>query len=310
MLERVLPLCGDNVKTDRLHFWKVARRAGRNHGEWRREAAKLRNLIKCKKREHWASFVQETVSKKAQDIWKVIKVVRNPFNRRCTMPHRLDNAETDANKVSAIINHNFRGHPRESPPPLHTLKGLQASREDLLTRLKQALAKTNNTSTPGDDRISYKLLKLLFNTQLGEQTLGYLADFLKGRRSILSSIRDNRDLTVVMIPKVGKNLGAGKGWRPIVLMSCLLKLMDKVVVEELQKLLVFHYRQFGSRKGKAAIDMAIQATTKAQLSITNRKQAAWALGDVKSAFNYIYKASVISKLEGLEGHQGLICYIH
>ena len=47
---------------------KAARRAGRNHREWRKEAAKLRNLIKRKKREHWASFVEETVSKKAQDI--------------------------------------------------------------------------------------------------------------------------------------------------------------------------------------------------------------------------------------------------
>ena len=31
---------------------KVTRRAGRNHREWRKEAAKLRNMIKMKKREH------------------------------------------------------------------------------------------------------------------------------------------------------------------------------------------------------------------------------------------------------------------
>ena len=38
-------------------------------------------------------------------------------------------------------------------------------------------------STPGEDRISYKLLKLLQNTRLGTQVFEYLADFLvMGRR--------------------------------------------------------------------------------------------------------------------------------
>ena len=36
-------------------------------------------------------------------------------------------------------------------------------------------------------------------------------------------------MTVVLIPKEGKDLIRAKGWKPIVLMSCLLKLMDKAV---------------------------------------------------------------------------------
>ena len=86
---------------------KVARRAGRNHGEWRKEAAKLRNMIKQKKREHWLSFVEETTSGKAQDIWKVIKVARNPFTRRDTMPAILEEETTDEWKAQAFINQHF-----------------------------------------------------------------------------------------------------------------------------------------------------------------------------------------------------------
>ena len=98
-------------------------------------------------------------------------------------------------------------------------------------------------------RISYKLLKEIINTQLREQVLEMLADFLKGRRSLLSGTRDGREVMVVMIPKEGKDLSKAKGWRPIVLMNCLLKLMDKVVTNELQKLNhLFHHGQFGSRK--------------------------------------------------------------
>ena len=106
---------------------------------------------------------------------------------------------------------------------------------------------------------------------------------------------------VVMIPKTGKDLSKVKGWRPIVLMSCLLKLMHKVIAEELQCLPIFHDSQYGSRKGKAAIDMALQATTEAQLSNAEGKQVAWALGDIKSAFKYVQKESVISRLKKSEG---------
>ena len=135
----------------------------------------------------------------------------------------------------------------------------------------------------------------------------FLADFLRGKRTILLGKGDGRDMTVVMIPKPGKDLSTTKGWRPIVLMSCLLKLMDKVVAHELQHLDIFHPGQFRLRKGKAAIDMAIQSTTEAQLSRKKGEQVAWALGDISSAFNYVQKETVLKKLES---HEGLTRYIH
>ena len=134
----------------------------------------------------------------------------------------------------------------------------------------------------------------------------------------MSGTGDGRDITVVMIPKIGKDLTQAKGWRPIVLINCLLKLMDKVVANELQNLPVFHHGQYGSRKGKSAIDMVIQATTEAQLEKTKGQGCAWALGDIKSAFNYTRKANILERLsedrnaERLKGQdtEGLRRYIH
>ena len=85
--------------------------------------------------------------------------------------------------------------------------------------------------------------------------------------------------------------------------------MDKVVASELQQLNIFHPGQSGSRKGKAAMDMAIQATIEAQLSLNQGKQAAWALRDIKSTFNYVQKDTVL-RLAKLMGHKGLTRYIH
>ena len=289
---------------------KVARRVGRNHGEGRREAAKLRNMIKEKKREHWAAFVEETISGKAQDIWQVIRVARNPFNTRKTMPADLEGKTTDEDKAQAFIDHYFQGSEEVEPDNLLSMKGITEDKGVLVDRILKALSTTNNSSTPGPDRISYRLLKLIKDTSLGIQVIQFLADFLRGKRSILSGSGDGRDITVVMIPKTGKDLTKAKGWRPIVLINCLLKLMDKVVANALQDLPVFHHGQHGSRKGKSALDMAIQATTEAQLEKTKGRTCAWALGDIKSAFNYTQKANVLDRLtaEGLDT-EGLRRYI-
>ena len=136
-------------------------------------------------------------------------------------------------------------------------------KEDLAAKILRALSTTNNTSTPGPNRISYCLLKLLKGTKLGTQVVHILAKFLRGKTSLLLDFGDGREITVVMIPKTGKDHSQAKGWRPIVLINCLLKLMDKVVANELQNLPVFHHGQYGSRKGKSAMDMVIQATTEA-----------------------------------------------
>ena len=75
-------------------------------------------MIKQNKREHWSSSVEETVTK--QDIWQVIRVSRNRFNTRSTMPALLDNNSTDETKA---VNHRllleFISEEARSHQPLH-----------------------------------------------------------------------------------------------------------------------------------------------------------------------------------------------
>lgn len=82
-------------------------------------------------------------------------------------------------------------------------------------------------------------------------------------------------MTVVMIPKEGKDLTRAKSWRPIVLMSCLLKLMDKVVANMIQgEDQLLHPGQYGSTKGREVMDMAIQAASEAHLGQKTGNQVA------------------------------------
>ena len=62
------------------------------------------------------------------------------------------------------------------------------------------------------------------------------------------------------------------------------------------------------------MDMALHATTEAQLELTKGKGCAWALGDIKSAFNYTRKSTVLDRLTGTRTEslkiEGLARYIH
>ena len=58
------------------------------------------------------------------------------------------------------------------------------------------------------------------------------------------------------------------------------------------------------------MDMAIQATTEAQLERTKGKSCGWALGDIKSVFNYTWKDNVLDRLAKHQGTEGIRRYIH
>ena len=64
---------------------------------------------------------------------------------------------------------------------------------------------------------------------------------------------------------------------------------------------------------RAAIDMAIQATTEAQLERAEGRGCAWAMGDIKSAFNYTRKSTVLARLQQKDPNhahlEGLTRYI-
>ena len=58
------------------------------------------------------------------------------------------------------------------------------------------------------------------------------------------------------------------------------------------------------------MDMGIQATTEAQLEKTKGKGCMWALGDIRSAFNYTRKANVLDRIAKAQGTEGIRRYVH
>lgn len=120
-----------------------------------------------------------------------------------------------------------------------------------LLELTSTLMKLNG-KTPGMDRISYIMLKML-PTHVKER-------ILKLYNNIFENFIPQQFKNSVLIPvlKPGNNRANVKSYRPISLNSCLSKLLDKIMANRLwwfvtsNKLL--NNRQFGFKKGSSTID--------------------------------------------------------
>ena len=91
--------------------------------QWITARKKFRSLLQHKRRLHWEDYLHENGAK---DPWEVIRVARDPFKLKASMPQKLtDNAgtilHTNAEKCEAIVKHNFQP-PVDAAPllcPIH-----------------------------------------------------------------------------------------------------------------------------------------------------------------------------------------------
>jgi len=137
--------------------------------------------------------------------------------------------------------------------------------------VRKALAGTSNKSTPGPDGIRYKLIKRVLDLKLGWKLIREVAENLI-KRKIPKEWQHSK---VVMIPKPGKDHGKTKSWRPINLINCIGKLVEKVVADRLQESGLLHRHQFGSVKDRSATEAALRVVTRAQRCMVAGGAVGW-----------------------------------
>src|SRR5258706_9040477 len=164
---------------------------------------------------------------------------------------------------------------------------------ELVQNLMRALQGTSNTSAPGPDGISYRFIKVLSKTAFGVELLGQLARELQMGRAPV----DWQLSKVVMIPKPGKNHIQLKGWRPINLINCVCKLGEKVVADELQDEGLFHRHQYGSVKGRSALEPVFREVVRAQRALATKGTVAWGMWDVRGGFQNATQEAVIQRYQ-------------
>ena len=167
----------------------------------------------------------------------------------------------------------------------------------------KALNSTNNSSSPGPDGISYRLLKLLKHTDLGKALLHDINSYVR------DGIPPNRELTMVMVPKPGKDHRYAKGWRPIVLANTTAKVAEKIIVREIHRLPALHEVQYGSRPHRNATDCQALYLSIAERTLRSGGRATLLGKDIKSAFNNLSSKGVLSSLQEADAPDPIKRYV-
>ena len=122
--------------------------------------------------------------------------------------------DTDNDKLRGLVDRNF--FTREQQPLVaeavaeECAEGEEAggySLEELKGKMRKALRGTSNRSAPGPDGISYRFIKAVLDTKLGEEVVGEVAEPLRAGR-IPEAWQNSK---VVFIQKANKDHKTAKG---------------------------------------------------------------------------------------------------
>ena len=252
-------------------------------------------MIREKKRNYWQKFLKEHGTK---DPWEVVRLAKNPWRSKSRMKTLKDldgKVIEEEDRAEALKKAHFLWQDREAEEEEEDRRedapGL--GREELKDKVLDALARTSNTSAPAPDGISYKIIKWANKSVLSEYLIDDVVDnLMQGKIP-----KEWQGSKVVFIPKPNRDLALLKAWCPITLINCIGRLGEKVVADELQQAGLLHRHQFGSVKGRSAIDAVFREVTRVQRCLSAGGKAGWGLWDVKGGFQNVKKDMVWRKLQ-------------
>jgi Reverse transcriptase (RNA-dependent DNA polymerase)/Endonuclease-reverse transcriptase len=162
------------------------------------------------------------------------------------------------------------------------LRPLRDVREE---EIRDALVSTSSSSAPGPSGIGYLLLRWAFEAN----PLFFSSIFTHALRL---GKHPWGEALVVIIPKPGKSdYTVAKAYRPISLLECCGKLLEKVVAArfswEVDNLSLIGNRQFGSRHHYSAPDAALSLHYKARETIRHGRIGAVLLFDISRFFDHL-----------------------
>jgi len=258
----------------------------------------FRAAVRSAKRTWAADIIKATPQ---PEVWKLCRWAAGRPNRRIP-PIRTPNGLTADPEIQS---HAFAtsffpsAAPQipvqlaDDPPPLPPRQFSSLTSEEIL----DALHETSNTTAPGKSGITWRLIKWAYGTSSTEITSLFNACLELGHHP--SSFKT---AVVSVVPKPRKvDMSDPRSYRPISLLECLSKLLEKVIARrlifEIGKFNLVLTNQFGGRDKSSVID--------ACLSLTHDIQAAWKNGlvasamtiDIKGYFNHVNHARLIHTLQ-------------
>ena len=289
-----------------------------NREEFNTIKNQFRAEIKIEKQKHWEKFIEETNTSNPKIFWKNIKKFKGLRNNCSINSLKLNGTIIfDAQTISDTLANTFVGSQKDSDKRkknnllkpvknLHTIESeTKYTINNPITHIEylQALQHTKNDSAPGLDKINYQAIK---NMPINYQQ--YLTDIYN---EILQTGRyPSRWKTAKIIPilKKDKDSQEPNSYRPISLLSCLSKLLEKILARRITYWLthenLLSKNQYGFKQGLSTIDALTRFHIDITTELSNKNHVDAIALDINKAFDCCWTESIISQLKkwGLNGN--------
>ena len=162
--------------------------------------------------------------------------------------------------------------------------------------LNFSLSSTNDSS-PGDDEITYSLLK-----NLSQSSLSNLLNIYNQMFSLGNFPTQFKRGLIIPIYKPGKPKDQVSSFRPITMLSCVGKVFEKIIKNRLEYVIeenkILNVQQCGFRRGQSTIDVLLRLEYLIRSSLCDNKVCLVTYIDLKSAFDTIWGDGVLYKIAG------------
>jgi len=281
-----------------------------------RSTAILKRIIKEQKQKSWQQYCSKiNSSTPVSEVWKQVGRLKSTYKRVNTpliLPDKIlttatEKAEEFASKFSLSVN---TVSPATNPLPLLLPLSLalcdthneEYNEPFTETELKQVISKLKHSSA-GKDKIHNQIIKKLPSLYIKELLAIYNHSFEHHKCP-----EQWREAMVVPVLKQGKPSNDSASYRPISLLPCLAKTMEKLVVSRLEYVLEtgkkFRSSQGGFRKKLSTLDQISLLETEIKTSLCTKQICITVFFDLTQAYDKVWHAGVLYKLVklGIRGH--------
>lgn len=295
----------------RLELNRLSRKWARSKSRADKQAAnacrrRFRRAISDAKQRSWRQLCEEADD---EDFWEVFRKVTQPRGAHQVATLEVDGRSItdDQGKAQVLLDKFFPlPAPSSTTSPHHvaissrTQTILQAARGTVAPRvtpeeLHSAIWAAGAWKAAGPDRITnicFRECETLLRP--------FLLDLFSASLALQTLPQSWRTAQVVAVPKPGGDVRTPKGYRPISLISCLSKLLERIVTSRVSYFLEHQNKlsahQFGFRRTRStelALWRFVEAATEA---LKVRKKVVMLSLDIQSAYDRVWHAGLLSKL--------------
>lgn len=301
------------LRREKMAAWHSFRRhpTQLNLLEYKKRNAIFRREMKQQKKSSFENFAKTiNINTSPQELWSKVKRLTNHNTQYSitaiqTPQHIITEPKLIAHHFAQnwseySLDCNFPNQFRQEKslqqvPNQTTSNNAREMEADITMDELLCTLKTTKGKTPGFDRISYNMIKHL-NISTKTRLLTLYNDILS-----TGIIPQNwKAATIIPVPKRQKNNQLAGSYRPISLISCLSKLVEKIIATRLlwytEKMKLISSNQVGFRPGKGCIDALLHIDCHVSKALSTRNHTSILSIDFEKAFDRIGSHVILKTL--------------